>query len=83
MVSETTKRNHKLNIRLIKDHGRKCETRGCTRTRNLEWAHPRNTGLSGSDRGRSTRLHTGLSHSKSYALNCKPNNPRPERPEKR
>ena len=82
MVSETTKRNRKLNSQLRKKHGSQCETRGCTRTRNLEWAHTRKTGLSGSGRGRSNRVHDVLSHPKSYALKCKPHNPRPGWPKK-
>jgi len=77
MVSETTKRNDRLQRRLRKDHGSKCEKRGCSRTRNLEWAHVHPTKLSGnSGRGRSARLADVQSHPKSYQLRCPEHNPR-------
>ena len=76
MVSDTTLRNRKLDRKLKKERGNKCTTRGCTRTRKLEWAHKRPTGLSGSGRGRSNRLSDVQSHPKSYELKCPDHNPR-------
>lgn len=74
--SATTKNNNKLERKLKRDHGGKCETRGCNRTRNLEWAHKYPTGLSGAGRGRSNRLYDVESHPKSYRLSCREHNPR-------
>lgn len=77
MVSETTKRNNKLQRQLRKQHGSKCEKKGCNRTRNLEWAHTHPTKLSGnSGRGRSARLTDVKKHPKAYELRCKEHNPR-------
>ena len=82
MVSRTTKRNRTINRNLRRKRGNSCQVRGCTRTRNLEWAHVRKTVLSGSGRGRSNRLADVMNHSKSYELRCKTHNPRLGRPKK-
>jgi len=76
MVSDTTKRNIKLDRELKKVRGNKCTTRGCNRVRGLEFAHKNKTGLSGSGRGRSNRLADVKSHPKSYELKCPNHNPR-------
>lgn len=77
MVSETTKRNNRLERQLKKELGNKCSFRGCPRTRGLEFAHKRKTALSGhSGRGRSNRLTDVKKHTSSYMLRCPQHNKR-------
>jgi len=76
-MSYTTKHNDKLERELKHKLGSRCSTRGCTRTRGLEFAHKRKTELSGhSGRGRSARLYDVKNHIKSYTLKCPNHNPR-------
>ena len=83
MTSDTTKRNNKLERELKHKLGNKCSTRGCSRTRGLEFAHKHKTQLSGhSGRGRSNRLYDVKNHPKSYELRCPDHNPR-GRPKKK
>ena len=83
MTSDTTKRNNKLEKELKRKLGNKCSTRGCTRTRGLEFAHTRKTELSGhSGRGRSNRLYDVRNRIASYTLKCPDHNPR-GRPKKK
>jgi len=83
MVSETTKRNNKLERQLKQKLGNKCSYPNCDRSRGLEFAHLRKTELSGkSGRGRSNRLSDVKHHLSSYTLRC-PEHNRRGRPKRR